>query len=91
MNLRYLDLEIILNSITQPLYIINSDTYRINKVNTTAKKTGILSDYLYSNSNYLFNNWQLAHYGMMRTKEVLKALNNPDGPNDLDIVIPSYQ
>jgi len=57
----------------------------------TAKKIRILSDYLYYNSNNLFNNWQLAHYGMIRTKEVLKAINNPDDLNDLDILIPSYQ
>ena len=51
----------------------------------TAKKTGILSDYLYSNSNYLFNNWQLAHYGMIRSKAVLKALNNPNENSYSDI------
>ena len=50
-----------------------------------AKKTGILSDYLYSNSNYLFNNWQLAHYGMIRSKAVLKALNNPNENSSSDI------
>lgn len=44
----------------------------------------------HDNSFRMYYTKQYAYYGLVRTKEVIKAIKNPDEPNDLDIILPRY-